>query len=234
MAEAELEQPTEEKEESNTAEQKTRDTTDKSVEGEEGFDFKLFDIYDVSGIEIKDPAMKPYINLEPKLLLKSQGRNATEKFGKARVNILERLANRLGTSGHIGKKHKIMTSWSSGKYNKNMKTVLDALEIVKKETGANPVQVLVTAVENGSPRDEITVIEQGGARYPQAVDSSPARRVDLAIRWMVQGAYGKSFGKKKKMAVALAEEIIKASEKNGESYAVQKANEGEKQADSAR
>ena len=43
--------------------------------------FKLFDKYDVSGIEIKDPALKPHINLQPKLLLKSQGRNL-DKFGK--------------------------------------------------------------------------------------------------------------------------------------------------------
>lgn len=74
---------------------------------------KLFDIYDVSSIEIKDPALKPYINLKPKLLLKSQGRNVG-KFGKTHVNILERLANRIATPGHVGKNHKIITSWASG------------------------------------------------------------------------------------------------------------------------
>ena len=36
--------------------------------------FKLFDIYDVSMIQVKDPAMRPYINVSPRLLLKSQGR----------------------------------------------------------------------------------------------------------------------------------------------------------------
>src|SRR3989344_1941024 len=195
--------------------------------------FKIFDIYDVSNIEIKDFALKPYINLNGKLLIKSQGRNL-EKFGKVKVNILERLANRIAVPGHIGKRHKIITSWSSGKYNKNMKTVLKALELVQKRTGKNPVQVLIDAVENGSPRDEITVIEHAGARYPQAVDTSPMRRVDLALRWMVQGSYGKAFGKKKKMAETLADEIIKASEANNESYCVSKRNEAEKQADSAR
>ena len=195
--------------------------------------FKIFDIYDVSNIEIKDFALKPYINLNGKLLIKSQGRNL-EKFGKVKVNILERLANRIAVPGHIGKKHKIITSWSSGKYNKNMKNVIETLEIIKKKTGKNPVQVLVDAIENGSPRDEITVIEHAGARYPQAVDAPPMRRVDLAIRWIVQGAHNKSFGKKKKMADALADEIIKASEKNMESFSVQKRNDSEKQADSAR
>ena len=194
---------------------------------------KLFDVYDVSNIEIKDPALVPYINLQPKLLLKSQGRNVG-KFGKTRVNILERLANRIATPGHQGKRHRIITSWASGKYEKNMGTVLEALKIIEKKTGNNPVQVLVTAIENGSPRDEITIIEHGGARYPQAIDTSPLRRVDLALRWMVQGAYTRCFAKKKKMAQSLAEEIMKAADSNMESYAMSKKNEAEKQADSAR
>lgn len=195
--------------------------------------FKLFDMYDVSTVEVKDLSLKPYLNVSSRLLLKSHGRNS-EKLGKMRVNVIERLANRLAVPGHIGKKHKIITSWSSGKYNKNMGMVVRVLDIIAKKTGKNPVQVFANAIENGSPRDEITVIEQGGARYPQAVDCSPIRRIDLAIRWMIQGAYGKSFGKKKKMAETLAEEIIKASEASMESYAMGKKNEAEKQADSAR
>jgi len=193
----------------------------------------LFDKYSVSDIEIKDSALKPYINLSPKLLLKSHGRNI-EKFANAKVNIVERLASRLGVPGHLGKKHKVITNWASGKYNKNMGLVLETLGIIENKTKKNPVQVLVTAVENGSPRDEITVIEHAGARYPQAVDCSPMRRVNLAVRWFVQGAYSKAFGKKKKMSEALAEEIIKASEGSMESYALGKRNESEKQADSAR
>jgi len=194
---------------------------------------KLFDIFDVSNIEIKDPALKPYINLEPRLLLKSQGRNVG-KFGKTKVGLLERIANRIATPGHIGKKHRIITSWASGKYNKNMLIVIETMKLIEKKTGENPIQVLVRAIENASPRDEITVIEHGGARYPQAVDTSPMRRVDLAIRWMVQGAYQRSFGKKKKMVESLADEIIKAASENMESYAMSKKNESEKQADSAR
>ena len=196
-------------------------------------EFKLFDMYDTSEIEIKDPALKPYINLDYKLLIKSHGRNL-EKFGNAKINIIERLANRISVPGHIGKKHKIITSWASGKYNKNMKIVLKALEIIHNKTKKSPIQILVDAIEMCSPRDEITVIEHGGARYPQAVDTSPIRRVNLALRWLVQGAYGKAFGKKRKMAESLANEIVLASERNMESYSMQKKNESEKQADSAR
>ncbi len=195
--------------------------------------FKIFDLYDVSNIQIKDASLKPYMNFAPKLLLKSQGRNL-ERFGSAKVNVVERLSRHLDVPGHAGKEHKIITSWASGKYNKNMKTVLKTLEIIQKKTNKNPVQVLAEAIENGSPRDEITVIEHGGARYPQSVDTSPTRRINLALRWFTQGSYAKSFGKKKKMAEALADEIIKASEGSMESYAMTKKNEGEKQADGAR
>jgi len=200
---------------------------------EKSEEFKAFDLYDTTGIEIKDPALKPYINLRGSLLVKSHGRNLG-KAAKMKVNIIERLANRIAVPGHIGKKHRIITAWSSGKYNRNMKTVLEAFRMIEKKTNKNPVQVLVTAIENASPRDEITVIEHGGARYPQAVDVSPLRRVNLALRWIVQGAYSKAFGKKKTMADALATEIIQASENNMESYSMKKKNESEKQADSAR
>ena len=195
--------------------------------------FKLFDIYDVSMIQVKDPAMRPYINVSPRLLLKSQGRRK-DKLAITKVNIVERLANRLAVPGHAGKKHRIITNWASGKYNRNMKTVLEVLAMIEKKTGKNPIQVLVDAIENGSPRDEITVIESAGARYPQAVDCSPMRRINLAIRWMVQGSYQKCFGKKTKMTESLANEIINAAKGTMDSYAYGKKNESEKQADSAR
>jgi len=142
--------------------------------------------------------------------------------------------NRLSTAGHRGKKHKMEKGRATGKYTKNMSIVLEAFDMVEKKTGKNPVEVFVKAIENAAPRDEITVIEYGGARYPQAVDVSPLRRVMLAIKFMVHGASDKAFNKKKTYAQALAEEIILAYENNGESLAMRKKNESEKQADSAR
>ena len=195
--------------------------------------FKIFDLYDVSEVFVEDEGLKAVINLDARLVLKDAGRNV-QKFGKLKVNIIERLMNRLGTAGHRGKKHKIEKGAMTGKYTKNMKIVLDALKIVEKRTSKNPVAVLVKAVENSAPRDEVTVIEYGGARYPQAVDVAPIRRVNLAVRWLAQGASDKAFKKKKSFSQALAEEILLASENNGESFAARKKNEAEKQADSAR
>lgn len=199
----------------------------------QAMNFKVFDLYDFSEIKVEDPGLRPVINLEPKLILKSHGRNV-QKFGQTKVNIMERLMNKVAVAGHRGKKHKIILGRATGKYSKNMNIVLRAFKIIEKKTQKNPVEVLVRAIENSAPRDEVTIIEYGGARYPQAVDVSPLRRVNLALKYLVHGASDKAFNKKKNISQGLAEEIMLASEKNGESFAMRKKNEAEKQADSAR
>ncbi len=196
-------------------------------------DFKIFDLYDLSEIVVEDLGLQSAINLEPKLILKSQGRNV-QKLGQTKVNIVERLMNKLAVAGHRGKKHRIIFGRSTGKYAKNMGIVLKSFSLIEKRTGKNPVQVFVKAIENTAPKDEVTVIEYGGARYPQAIDVSPLRRVNLSLRHIVHGASDKAFNKKKTISQGLAEEIIQASENNGDSFAVRKRNESEKQADSAR
>lgn len=194
---------------------------------------KIFNLYESKDVVVNDVALKKYINLDERLVLKTHGRRK-ERFGKAKVHIIERLVGLVGVPGHRGKKQRIMTSWASGKYMKNMKTVLATLKILQEKTGQNPVQVLVKAIENSAPRDEVTTIEYGGARYPQAVDVSPLRRLNLALRNLVHGGYDKAFGKKTKIEDGLANEIILAFQNSNESFAVLKKTEAEKQADSAR
>jgi len=193
---------------------------------------KIFNLYSTGEVKIEDSALKRYLSLDEKLVLRSVGR-ARERFAKAKINVIERLANLIGVPGHRGKKHKIITR-ASGKYTKNMKIVLMALKIIEEKTKQNPIQVVVKAIENSAPRDEITVIEYGGARYPQAVDMSPSRRLAVSLRNIVHGAYDKSFNKKTKIQETLANEIMLAAEKSTDSFAMQKKNESEKQADSAR
>ncbi|MEM2956403.1 MAG: 30S ribosomal protein S7 [Candidatus Pacearchaeota archaeon] len=194
---------------------------------------KIFDLYETKDVKVEDVGLKRYINLSEKLIVKSHGRER-ERFSKAKVNIVERLINEIGVPGHRGKKQKIMSHWASGKWTTNALTVLKAFKIIYEKTGQNPIQVLVKAIENAAPRDEITTIEYGGARYPQAVDTSPLRRLNLALKNLVHGAYDKAFGKKAQFAETLANEIISASENSSESFAISKKNEIEKMADSAR
>ncbi|UCD21215.1 MAG: 30S ribosomal protein S7 [archaeon] len=193
---------------------------------------KIFDIYDSSDVKVQDISLQKCINLEPKLLIKAHGRHR-ERFGKTKVNIVERLMNKIAVPGHRGKKHKIITK-VTGKYNQHAKTLLQTFKIIEERTKENPIQVLVRAIENAAPHDEITTIEYGGARYPQAVDCAPYRRVDIALKHLVHGAFDKSFNKKVKFAETLATEIINASKGTPDSFAVKKKTETEKQADSAR
>ena len=195
--------------------------------------FKIFDLYETEGIVVNDIGLKRVINLNPKLALKSYGRNL-QKFGQTKTNIVERLINKISVAGHRGKKHKIILGTSTGKYSKNAKIVLGAFKLIEEKTGKNPVEVLVRAIENSAPRDEVTTIEYGGARYPQAVDVSPLRRVNVALRLLTHGASEKAFNKKKNLAQGLSDEIMLAAEGNQDSFAIKKRIESEKQADSAR
>ena len=200
---------------------------------EDKMEMKIFNLFSMEDVNVEDPGLKRVINLQPKLLLKSHGRIKGD-VAKTKVNVVERLINMLQVPGSRGKKHRIITSWNTGKYNKNAKIAIEAFKIIEKKTGKNPVSVFVKAIENASPRDEVTSIEYGGARYPQAVDSSPRRRLNLALRWIVHGSYDKAFNKKADIVNSLAKEIMLSAEGSGESFAISKKNEAEKQADAAR
>lgn len=196
-------------------------------------EMKIFGLWGTDEINIEDPGLKRVINLDVKLLLKSHGR-ARKEFSKSKVNIVERLINLLQVPGSRGKKHRIITSWNTGKYQKNAKIVIEAFKIIEKKTGKNPILVFVKAIEKVAPREEVTAIEYGGARYPQSVDTSPMRRINLVLRFLVHGSYDKAFNKKPNIVESLAKEIMLAYEGSSESYAMQKRNDLEKQADAAR
>lgn len=196
-------------------------------------EMKIFGLWDASEVRVEEPGLKKVVNLHPKLMLKSHGRIKWDPT-RAKVNVVERLINLLQVPGSRGKKHRIVTGWITGKQAKCMKIVIDAFKIIEEKTGDNPLKVFVKAIENASPRDEVTSIEYGGARYPQAVDVSPRRRLNLVLRWFVSGAYDKAFNKKATIVEALAKELILAADGSGESYAISKKNDSEKQADAAR
>lgn len=195
---------------------------------------KLFNKWETGGIIVEDPGIKKYINIEPIIVPRSLGRNAISRFHKNKNNIVERLMNKIITPGHKGKKHYITSRKITGKYNNAYKIVIKSFEIIERETNENPVKVFVKAVENAAPREEITTIEYGGARYPQAVECAPQRRIDLALRQMTQSAYQKAFNKKKKIIETLSEEIINAYKISQSSQAISKKLELERQADASR
>src|SRR3989338_4150163 len=196
--------------------------------------FKIFNVWYISGIQVQDPGLKDYVNLKPILVPKTGGKYAKARFWKNKSSIVERLINKLLIPGHKGKKHKTTSGRFAGKSLKASKIVYQAFKIIEEKTKKNPIEVFVKALENAAPREEITTIEYGGARYPKAVECAPQRRVDYALRLMVQGAYAASFGKKKAIEEALSEEIIKAYNMDQTSTALGKKLELERQADASR
>jgi len=196
--------------------------------------YLLFGKWDTSGIQVKDMGLQKYINLRPIIVPRTSGRYAQQRFYKNNESIVERLMNKMMVPGHRGRKHTLTSGHCGGKSVTNYNSVKKVLEKIEAQTKQNPVAVLVGAIENAAPRDEITTIEYGGAVYPQAVDCSPQRRIDLVLRLFVQGSYQKSFGKKTKIVDALADEIILASKNDQKSAAVAKKIELERQADAAR
>jgi len=109
-----------------------------------------------------------------------------------------------------------------------------ALKLVELKTKKNPIQVLVWAIENASPREETTRIVYGGILYHVSVDVSPQRRVDLALRFITEGARECSFNNPKTIEECLADEIVAAAYGDSSSYAIRRKDEIERIAYAAR
>jgi small subunit ribosomal protein S7 len=194
---------------------------------------KLFNRWDTN-IEVKDLGLKNYINLTPVFVPYTAGRTIKKQFWKTKKSIVERLTAKLMVAGHRGKKHYWTSNINTGKITTQYRVIIATFETIERKTKKNPVEVLVRALEQGTPREGVATIEYGGVRYPKAADMAPQRRVDLALRWMVQGAFIASRKHKKSMADALADEIMAAAAGDVKSVCVGKRSELERQAGASR
>ena len=140
-------------------------------------------------------------------------------------------------SGHKGKKHWRTSKAFTGKKQLVYNITKKAFEIIEKKTGQNPIQILVKAIEIGSPREGIATIEYGGVRYPKSMDISPQKRIDLTLRWITQGAYSASASAKtkKNISTTLANEIMATAKGESEkSNCLRKRTELERQSEASR
>lgn len=107
------------------------------------------------------------------------------------------------------------------------KVVYDALkEISERTKNSNPLEVFEAALKNTGPTMEVRSRRVGGANYQIPREVRPERRQYLSMKWIVDAARNK---KGKPMAVKLAEEIIAAS--NNEGDAVKKRENTHKMAE---
>ncbi|MBS7641668.1 MAG: 30S ribosomal protein S7 [Candidatus Bathyarchaeia archaeon] len=184
---------------------------------------KLFGKWEYTGIEVRDPSLKRYICLEPVIIPYTGGRHEHRKFGKADVPIVERLVNQLMRPGK-----------NAGKKIKAIRIVKNAFDLIYLRTGRNPIEVLVRALENAAPCEDVTKVVYGGIVYFKAVDISPMRRLDLALRWIVEGARRAAWKNPKTIDECLADELILAAEGSTRSYAIQRRDELERIAAASR
>jgi len=198
-------------------------------------EIRIFDRWSTKGIKVKDIGLQKYINLRPLLVPRSGGRYAKQQFHKSKMNIVERLMNKMMVPGHRGKKHTITSGRVAGKVSIQYKILKKVFERIEQITKKNPIEVLVRAIENAALREEITAYQVGGIILRRAVITSPQRRVDIALKNIVQTAYRKSFGKKENMVDALTNEIIAAYNNDAsKSEAIKETERIEREAEGAR
>ena len=107
--------------------------------------------------------------------------------------------------------------------------VYTALQIVEKQTGSEPLNILKDAFENVRPQIETKSRRVGGTNYQVPMEVPQRRSTTLAIRWMVDSSRKRG---EKTMSARLGREILDASNKTGAS--VKKREDVHKMAESNR
>ena len=184
---------------------------------------KLFDKWDLSEVETKDMGVRRYVDLSPRIVLHTGGKHSSRQFNKSSVSIVERLINKI-----------MQKAANTGKKQRAYSIVVSAFDIIHEKTGQNPVQALVDAVANAGPREEVVRLKYGGIAVPKAVDTSPQRRVDIALRFIAEGARRSAFKSKRSITTSLADEIMAAASYDVRSYSINQKQSLERVAKSAR
>jgi len=193
----------------------------------------LFGKWDSTVVEIKDPGLINYISLKPVLIPHTSGRHAHRRFRKSRVPIVERYINKILNAGSR-KDKRTRTGRNAGKKIKAINFLHRAFEMIDFKTGLNPIQVLVTAIENAAPAEETTRISYGGMAYPRSVDVAPQRRIDMALKYLAVGAVRAAHKNAKSMEECIMDELMLAYKSDTGSFAISRKEERERIARSAR
>ena len=99
-----------------------------------------------------------------------------------------------------------------GKKSVARKIVYSAFDIIKEKTKKEPIEVFDLAIRNTSPSFEVKSKRIGGATYQVPKEVKGARKISLAMRWLIQTAKAK---KGKPMKEKLARELMDAANNTG-------------------
>ena len=194
----------------------------------------LFNRWSSEEVQVTDGGLKNQINLRPVVVPRSSGKYGTVSFHKNDMHIVERFINRLGVSGHKGKKHKRTSGRMVGQNPTLYSSVRKAFEIIEKKTNKNPIQVLVKAIENSALFEEVAAYRVGGTMARKSVITAPQRRLDVALRLLTQGIYNSSFKSPLGLPDVIAIELIAAANNDAKSHGVRERTRLEKEAEGAR
>ena len=183
----------------------------------------VFGKWDASEVTCEDPGIAPYVNLQTVGTPHSGGRHANAWMGKAKLSVVERFINGLMRNGRNG-----------GKKQYAAKAFEGALDVIHDRTGENPLQALVDAISHAAPMEEVTRIKFGAVSQPKAVDSAPARRLDVAIRNLCKGSVSATYKTTRTLKDGIVNELMKAKDGDVASFAVGKKEEVQRIASSAR
>ena len=92
--------------------------------------------------------------------------------------------------------------------------VYDAFDMIKEQTGEEPLEVFEKAMNNIMPVLEVKAKRIGGANYQVPVEVRPERRQTLGLRWLTK--YTRLRGERT-MAERLAKELMDAANNTGAS-----------------
>jgi small subunit ribosomal protein S7 len=102
-----------------------------------------------------------------------------------------------------------------GKKSTAEKTTYDALDILARKSGKDPIEALENSIKVLTPVLEVRSRRVGGATYQVPVEVPARRARTLAVRWLVEFARQR---REKSMAERLAGELMDAAEQQGEAY----------------
>ncbi|KKQ83169.1 MAG: 30S ribosomal protein S7 [Parcubacteria group bacterium GW2011_GWB1_38_8] len=100
-----------------------------------------------------------------------------------------------------------------GKKNTAAKIVHESFAMIKEKSKADPMEIFEMALKNTGPTMEVRSRRVGGANYQIPREVRPERRQFLSMKWIIEAARTK---KGKSMSEKLAEEIMAASNNEGE------------------
>ena len=117
----------------------------------------------------------------------------------------------------------------NGKKNAARTSVYTSFEIVKKQSGADPVEIFKAAIDNIKPTMEVRPRRVGGAAYQVPMPVKGDRRESLALRWLVTAARSLPNKQFHQFSQKLAAEIINAY--NGEGAAIKRRTDAHRMAE---